>query len=157
EKKDNQKRHTIVLVISFVIAVVFWMLSRFLSSSFAGNVSIISLIIGGLQWLWGQRMLRHMEKMIHQPKREAPSQHVPEQAQAEAERLVMRNQDAINEQRTIDEQLKTIDVQLMQSDERHRLWKQKNARLQQYVREYYESYPFLQSIDVIYWPEIYQS
>src|SRR5699024_4791661 len=59
EKKDNQNRHTIVLVISFVIAVVFWMLSRFLSSSFAGNVSIISLIIGGLQWLWGQRMLRH--------------------------------------------------------------------------------------------------
>ncbi|HLR81428.1 MAG TPA: AAA family ATPase [Bacillota bacterium] len=157
EKKDNQKRHTIVLVISFVIAVVFWMLSRFLSSSFAGNVSIISLIIGGLQWLWGQRMLRHMEKMIHQPKREAPSQHVPEQEQAEAERLLMRNQDAINEQRTIDEQLKTIDVQLMQWDEKHRLWKQKNARLQQYVREYYESYPFLQSIDVIYWPEIYQS
>src|SRR5699024_5827517 len=64
---------------------------------------------------------------------------------------------AINEQRTIDEQLKTIDVQLMQWDEKHRLWKQKNARLQQYVREYYESYPFLQSIDVIYWPEIYQS
>src|SRR5699024_10728065 len=55
------------------------------------------------------------------------------------------------------EQLKTIDVQLMQWDEKHRLWKQKNARLQQYVREYYESYPFLQSIDVIYWPEIYQS
>lgn len=155
KKKQSVRKHNRLFIFSAIGGFAFWIVSHWLHSSLAFNIAILITIVGGLQWLWGRKMIRNMDEIITASPVESSVSPEWLREIEEAERLLTIDRNMMNEQSSMAEQLKSIDVQLLQAEEKERAWKQKNSRLQQQMNEYHDDYPFLQSVEVKYWPELY--
>ncbi|WP_255585318.1 ATP-binding protein [Virgibacillus saliphilus] len=113
------------------------------------------VIIGIGGWLWGRSTITNIENMLLQENPQAPAMQATDEEREEAERLLALHDKYANELQSLKEQLKAIDIQFIQWDEKRRIHVEREEELNARIAAQHETYPFLRDIEISYWPECF--
>lgn len=112
------------------------------------------LLAGVIQQILTRKSLAEFEKMVMRDKTEDDRQ-VSDYEYREALELLELHDQHKNELLAVREQEKGSRVQAIKWQERRRLFEERDARLQNQIESQYALYPFLDSVEIAYWPEFY--
>lgn len=154
--KEKKERHTKLWLIGSAVAA-------FLLSIFAliqGQPALFgasALILAGgiIQQVVRRKSMLDMESMLQNKK--VISDQVTAEESSEAEQLLEANEQKKNELASIKDRLRSIDIELLQWEEKNNALQQKKDRLNKMVISQHEQYPFLKQIETMYWPEFFHT
>ncbi|PAV29306.1 hypothetical protein CIL05_12995 [Virgibacillus profundi] len=157
-KATKIKTSTFTLVGSIILALLVGTISVVSEITWMLSLTAILLAIGIGQWIWSKRSVAEMETLLT---RESfmpsdVSQQTPVERE-EAERLLALHHRRSNELASLEEQSKSIDIQLIKWKEKQKVLIDKESRLQTLIEEQQEIYPFLRQMAIFYWPELFHS
>ncbi|MBP1968972.1 uncharacterized protein YhaN [Virgibacillus natechei] len=159
ENKKTIKEKNIhhMLIGSIVFSMLAGIIALFTESPWVIYLIPILLIVGVGQWVWGRKTIRDIDNVLIQDELQVPSFTITKEEREEAEKLLTSDNRNRNERGSLREQLKSIDIQFIKLDEKQKMIEGKEERLHAQLSVQYEAYPFLEDIDVNYWPEFYYS
>lgn len=156
KKKMKQLKYT--LVGSVLGGLLSGLFAYLMNESLLYLLASLLFIFGLGYWFLNQQTLKEIDYFIeqmNQRRRSISSVSVSEKK--EAEQLLAKQTKLHEHIHSLQEQLKMIAIQLLQTDEKLKVIKQQEHRLQAQINEQIERYPFLRGIKVNYWPELYHS
>ncbi|GAA0447848.1 MAG: AAA family ATPase [Bacillota bacterium] len=117
-------------------------------------IAMFVLMTGVGQWFWQKKSIAEIDHMLHSEKPQ-PSNNVTEKECLELESKLEQQQQLKNEIRSLQEQLKTTEISLLQWEEKQFQHMERYQRIENQMKEQHEQYPFLQEINPTYWPEFF--
>ncbi|MFB4167076.1 AAA family ATPase [Virgibacillus sp. JSM 102003] len=153
EKKENRAKFW--LAGSVVIAFLVVLLAIFQEQQTLFGVSALILAGGIMQQLVSRKSMREMESMLQN--KEVISGQVTDEEKLEAEQLLEVNDQRKNELASLRDRLRSIDIELLQWEEKKNGLQQKKERINKMVISQHEKYPFLKQIEIMYWPEFFHT
>ncbi|MEN2767727.1 ATP-binding protein [Ornithinibacillus xuwenensis] len=156
-KQKTNSRIKLILGLSILVAIIFVILAVVFKDFLYTNYMVVSLAVGLAQWFWGKKSITDMQNMVIQFPSDAPSSIVSEEEKKHAEMQIHLDQEYTNEMTLLYEQLKEADIQLNQVQEQNILVGQRQVELLEQIDKQKKLYPFLQVLDVRYWPELYHA
>lgn len=160
EKTKYQKEKNIksILLGSVVLGVVIGGVGLLFDQSFLYFFMTIIFIIGLGQWIWGKKAIKETTSLLaNDDPIEAPSMKVTNNEKQEAEGLLIQDDENRSIFRSIKDQLKLIDVQYIQWNEKEHTWSQSESKLHQQIDEQLDHYAFLQHIELKHWPDFFRT
>ncbi|SHG67072.1 ATP-binding protein [Ornithinibacillus halophilus] len=157
DKLASSKKSSIYLSISLILAISFGLLAYVTDQTLLMSVSIGIIVLGVGQWIWNRNSMKDMEKMISPSTVITPKTTMTEQEKYEVEKVVRDDKDLSQQYEDLQNQKRNNDLQEIQWDEKNTIFLEKEKNLKFTIDEQREGYPFLQNLDVVYWPELYQS
>gem|GEM_PF-1718070 len=153
-REENSKT---MLIASLVFAILCAGLASMFTMPILYNVMVLSIIAGVAQWFWGKRSIKTMNQLLQKQSADDPVQPVHEQDVQEAEHLLALHTESKNSQSSLNNQLKTLEIQLIQWKEKSNVLEQRERRINQQIESQHQAFPFLEKIEVTYWPEFFYS
>src|SRR5690625_5444815 len=98
-----------------------------------------------------------MKELLQEKPVDNPVHPHHEQDVQEAERLLTLHTESKNSQSSLKNQLKALEIQMIQWIEKRNVLEQRERRINQQIESQHQTFPFLEKIEVTYWPEIYYS
>lgn len=155
-KKRKQLKYTFIG--SVLGGLVSTSLAYFMSESWLYGVAMLFFIFGIGYWLLNQHSLKEINELIEQMNHRRRITSSVSLADKEEAEQILATQSKIKDQiNGLQEQLKMIAIHLLQADEKLIVLQQHERRLQAQINEQIERHPFLQGIEVTYWPDLSQS
>lgn len=154
-KQAKEKNSKNILLVSILFSLVIGVGGIITDNSWTFYFIPLFLIIGIGQWLWGKKTIKDIENLLLQKSHQATASHITNEEKEEAERLLALHNKYTNELQSLKEQVKAIDVQFIKMDEKHRMLEEREEQLNTRIRAQYETYPFLQEVEISYWPEFF--
>ena len=99
--------------------------------------------------------MSEVEELLQQDVREMQPQEVTKELKDEAEKLLSQNENRLLEWRALEDQWKNLNLQRLKWEEKRNFIDRKNRRLQKRTAAQVAEYPFLELIEIHYWPEMY--
>ena len=158
EKKRKEKRIFSTLIGSLVLGLLLGGLGLIFDQSFLFNFIMIIVVLGLGQWLLGKKEIKETSEIL--VSREVPSDlptNVTEEEKQAAEQLLMEYDENRSNLSSLQDQLKSIEIQWIQSNEKSLRLKQRKMKLDEQIEEQLEQYPFLEDIELNYWHEFYHT
>lgn len=153
----RQKKQLLILVSSLLLALLTGLSGLILEETFLYVVMIIIGVIGVIQWFAEHQIIKETGQLLEAEKGGTKlSPHVSTDERREADRLLKEHEAYVNELTELKTQMKTCDIQQLQGAEKLKLINQRADRLNERVRTQIESYPFLEEIEPVYWPDLFQ-
>ncbi|HAM79916.1 AAA family ATPase [Ornithinibacillus bavariensis] len=156
-KKKSAKIANVLLGMSSLVAAFFLVLTFFTKYQLFLNITLISIVFGCVQWLWNKKSAEKMEWMLQQAfPMQLVSSASPEEIR-DAEELLENDAKCKQELQLLEEKLKDCELQENSLQEQKILLDNQEASFSKELFHQEELYPFLQHIDVTYWPDLYHS
>src|SRR5699024_2190967 len=155
-KKQQEKRLTAVFIGSVIAAIVLVVIANTVDHSGFYIGSVVSLLLGAGQYIWGKQSFKMTEQVLHGEAGEVSAQTTREEKE-KAENLLAEDNQNRRELDTINEQLKALQIKLIQWKERQTTWETKQKRITEQMNTEQTNYPFLKQINIAFWPEFYHS
>ena len=158
EKKRKEKRIFSTLIGSLICGLLLGGVGLILDQSFLYNLMVIIVVLGLGQWFLGKKEIKETSEILTNP--EGSGNHsinVTEKQKQAAEQLLMEYDENRSNLSSLQDQLKSIEVQWIQSDEKKLQWKQRKVQLDEQIEEQLVQYPFLENIEINYWHEFYHT
>lgn len=157
--KQSKERRMKLLLISSIVAGLFTCgLGIFLDSAILYYMMTIILVIGFGQWFLGKRTIQETTNLFASHEViTTPSIKVTKQEKQEAEELLENDDENRSMIRSMKDQLKAIDIQLIQSNEKQCTWNERRLKLDHEIDIQLDEYPFLKQINVKHWPEFFHT
>jgi uncharacterized protein YhaN len=156
-KKKSAKVANILLGISSLLAVCLIVMTVLTSHQLYLNIALISIVFGIVQWLWNKKAAKRMEWIV----RKAFPTHQVVSTSSEgirhAEERLEKDATFIQELQLLEEKLKDCELQKNGYLEQKILLDNQEADFRREIVFQEELYPFLQHIEVAYWPDLYHS
>ncbi|MFD2042780.1 AAA family ATPase [Ornithinibacillus salinisoli] len=156
-KRNTEKQTKTYLLLFTCIAIVAGITSFFMEAIVLRSIAVICILLGISQWIWSRRALKKMEKFLAKTSYVISQKPITDHEKDEFIQMLQRDEDNNKEQKSLHEQLKAIDIQHIQLDEKRTVYQENEKRLQGKILEQRELFPFLKVVDVTYWPEIYHA
>ncbi|WP_284139505.1 AAA family ATPase [Virgibacillus sp. LDC-1] len=159
-KLKKQRRSQRILIASLFLASFVGVIAFMVDTPlryYLLNIMAIGLVGGFGQHLWGKNAIRTMEKMINSVATDEELDKQDSENRKEAEKRLTIDQDYRTEQKSALEQLQQLSVQQLQWAEKEQIYLQKKNKLMNDVDAEKNTYPFLEGVDVQYWPELFHS
>jgi len=153
-REENSKT---MLIASLVFAILCAGLASMFTMPFLYNIMALSIIAGVAQWFWGKRSIQTMKELLQEKPVDNPVHPHHEQDVQEAERLLTLHTESKNSQSSLKNQLKALEIQMIQWNEKRNVLEQRERRINQQIESQHQTFPFLEKIEVTYWPEFYYS
>ncbi|WP_235794688.1 ATP-binding protein [Virgibacillus salidurans] len=154
-KQAKEKNSKSILLTSMLLSLLVGIVGIITDSTLLFYLIPLFLIIGFVQWLWGKSTIKDIENMLLQEDFQAPAFQITNEEKEEAEKLLALHNKSENELDSLKEQVKAIDVQFIKMDEKRRMLEEREEQLNTRIRAQYETYPFLQEVEISYWPEFF--
>ena len=155
-KKQQEKRLTAVLIGSVIAAIVLVITANAVDHSGFYFGAVVSLLLGVGQYMWGKQSFNMTEQVLRGEADEI-SAHTTREEKERAESLLAEDNQNRRELDTINEQLKALQIKLIQWEERQTTWETKQKRITEQLKTEQINYPFLKQINIAFWPEFYHS
>lgn len=158
DKKRKEKRMNSILIGSLVIGLVLGGIGLILEQSLLYNFMVIMVMLGLGQWLLGKKGIKETSDLL--ASREILqdfSSNITESQKQEADQLLMKYDENRSTLASLQDQLKSIDIQFIQCNERNLGLKQRKLKLDEQIAEQLADYPFLERVEINYWPEFYHT
>lgn len=117
-------------------------------------VMIVAIAFGTGQWLMSKRSVNEVDRMFQTDSQQSAVL-VTEAEKVEAENLLELHHKNKNELTAFQEQEKLGRVQFIKWTEKKKQLDEKARRLEQQIHQQYENYPYLERVEVSYWPEFF--
>ncbi|WP_373896234.1 AAA family ATPase [Virgibacillus sp. CBA3643] len=151
-KEKNSKNMLLAAIISSLLVGIVGIIT---DSTWLFYLIPLFLIIGIGQRMWGRSTTRDIENMLLQEDFQVPAFQLTKEGKEEAEKSLALHNKYASELQSLKEQLKAIDIQFIKLDEKRRMLMEREKQLNGQISGQYETYPFLQEIDISYWPEFF--
>lgn len=155
EKKEKSMNN--FLISCLVIAVIFSMIGLLTDIRSILPISIILLLIGVGQWIWGRRTLKEMEVVIQTEFQTDTFTTLSKEEIQDAEIQISDYHKRVNEMENMKEQLKANDMKRLNYRDKLKVVEDQHEKIQQQIKEQYQVYPFLRNVDTAYWPELFHA
>lgn len=157
-KQQKERNMKSLLIASVVLGVLLGSTGLFLDLSILYYMMTVIFIIGFGQWIWGKKSIKETTRLLASQKvKEGSSKQVTMINKQEAEELLMKDDESRIVSRSIKEQLKSIDIQLIQWNEKQYMWQQRETSIKQQISTQIDQYPFLEYIDLEHWPDFFHT
>src|SRR5690625_5203924 len=155
-KKQQEKRLTAVFIGSVIAAIVLVIIANAVDHSGFYFGAVVSLLLGAGQYMLGKQSFNMTEQVL-QGEADEVSAHTTREEKERAESLLAEDNQNRRELDTINEQLKALQIKLIQWEERQTTWETKQKRITEQLKTEQRNYPFLKQINIAFWPEFYHS
>ena len=152
-----EKRSQIVLLTSFVLMAIFLITHFIMNLNNLINFAILTFVIGIIYWSRGRILIKNIDELIRETNDGLKSLSSTEEEIQEANYFITKDDDLKNSERLLNDQLRNIDIQLLQLHEKKESWNYKKNRLQEQIEEQYQLYPFLKEVEITFWPELFHT
>lgn len=156
EKQQKRKRINWLLVASLFSGLLIAVLSLFTNQLLLLNISGLSLIIGLMQWIFGMKSIQHMDQMLNHTST-SPFRTISEEERRDAEILLLKHQETLREKELLKDKLLDTEIQLQQLIEKQIVLENQQDELLNSIAIEKRRFPFLEHVDINYWPDLYQS
>jgi uncharacterized protein YhaN len=155
EKKEKSMNN--FLISCLVIAVILSMIGLLTDIRSILPISIILLLIGVGQWIWGRRTLKEMEVVIQTEFQTDNFTTLSKEEIQDAEIQISDYHKRVKEMENMKEQLKSNDMKRLKYRDKMKVVEDQQKKIQQQIKEQYQVYPFLRNVDIAYWPELFHA
>src|SRR5699024_4865477 len=152
-----EKRSQNVLLTSFVLMAIFLAIHFIANTNNLIYVAILIFVIGIIYWSRGKILIKNIDELIRETNEGLKSFSFTDAEIEEANYFISKDDDLKNNERLIIDQLRNIDIQLLQFHEKKESWSYKKNRLQEQIEEQYQLYPFLREVEITFWPELFHT
>ncbi|MFD1037652.1 AAA family ATPase [Virgibacillus byunsanensis] len=156
-KREKTKRSSQVLIGSVVLASLLGISGMVMDSFILYVMMSLFLIVGSSQWVWRNYSIRLMERIMHEQENDMPINQPSIDEKDIAEELLAEHKKHNSDLQSVEEQLKALNTQLIQWEERKKLIENRESRFNQQVEDQYANYSFLKNVRIMYWPEFYHT
>ncbi|WP_026905658.1 ATP-binding protein [Paucisalibacillus globulus] len=156
-REQTTKRIGLWLGASILIGIVFGVIGLLLEIPFMINISAVAIVLGITQWMLGKKSIKSMETMLKESSTPQTVELVTEDEIERAEHHLRIDQESTREIEFLENKLKDISIQLRTLHDQKLLLVEREADLQRRISEQRINYSFLESVDVVFWPELYRS
>lgn len=158
KRKENKKKSANYwLAGTIMFAIILGLFAGLKGQTTLLAVAGIIAVAGVFQWVAGKRSYIEMERMLQDNTVDRTSISISEEERKEAEELLATNDQRKHELSTLIEQMRSVNIELLQWEEKKRGLEQKENRLQEQVSDQCESYPVLNQIEIEFWPEFFHT
>ncbi|WP_010093732.1 ATP-binding protein [Ornithinibacillus scapharcae] len=155
-KLQKRKRLNALWIGSLFLGVVTAALSFITDQFWLINISVLSLIVGLLQWFLGVKSIQNMDKML-EPNTTTPFRTISVEERRSAESLLLQEQEILREKELLQDKLLDTEIQLQQLTEKQVVIENQQDELMERIALEKTKYPFLEHVDLNYWPELYHT
>ncbi|GAB3060604.1 ATP-binding protein [Virgibacillus ainsalahensis] len=154
-KINKEKNSNTILIGLMVFSIITAVVAVFSDLSQLFILTAFLLMIGIGQWFWVKKNMKDMEELLAEEEVAPASLQITDQQREEAQRQLEIHHQMLTEITSIKEQLKATDIQFIQLDEKRKMMTKKESRLDAQIITQYETYPFLEHVEIAYWPELF--
>lgn len=155
QEEEQKKRKRSAVQLS-VLAFTVGLLAVFLTIDWLYPIAAAAVLFAISQWVTGSRSVPQMEEMLQAEQKTSKTLNLDREALANMKRLLEEYEALTDEMSTIEHHLKSNRMEQMKLAERKNVFAERQRRLQDTIGDNWEQYPFLKSVEVEYWPELYQ-
>lgn len=152
-RATQKKQSRLFLSGSIAAAIILFIIAISGGESMLYLVSAILALAGVLQWGIGKKSGAEMGSIM-QDDTSIPSK-VSDREKDEARQLISLQDQKKSELAAVQDRLRSLDIELLQWEEKLRGIEQRESRLQKQVTLQYVDYPFLKQVDIHYWPDLF--
>lgn len=155
-KMNKQKRMKNIFISTIPISIMTTLAAIFSKTPTLYIFSVIILLLGIGQWLWGIRSMKETEEILFLKRPdEQPKVQLSTQERQNIDQLIAAHHKNKQDYSLITTQLKSVDVQLIKWNEKKAALKQQTLRLDEQIEDEISNYSFLSEVDCLYWPELF--
>src|SRR5699024_4601749 len=118
---------------------------------------LIIVMLGFGQWVFGKRGTKETSQLLDNDEFSQESITFTEAQKKTAEQLLMKHDENRTTLSSLEDRLKSVDIQFIQLEEKNNGFMQKESNLKLQIEAQLEQYPFLDNIEIKYWPEFYRA
>ncbi|GAB3790216.1 ATP-binding protein [Virgibacillus kimchii] len=156
KNKQNKMKHANRLLAgSLLLGLVLGGSGIFLDLSMLYFFMMASILIGIIMWYGERKSLKEMTVLLEKNVRELQRPDITLDEKEEAEQLLACHEDLELQWRALEDQGKKLYLERLKWEEKRSFMEEKNKQLHKQLAEQWRQYPFLQKLDVRYWPEVY--
>lgn len=153
-KKNKQRKFSIVCTIIF--ASLFIVLANIFNQSFFRLGSILIMILGMGYWLIQYRSMRDLELIFrHEFDHQNSQQVLSERKKDNIEHLLHRDEEATRSLQALEKEMRINQSDLLEVTNKLAILEKEEEKLARDVAKQRERYPFLQDVQVAYWPKMF--
>jgi len=153
-KAKKAKKRTSLFITALGSAFVIGIIAIVSPYTWLLFLSIILILLGFVLHRWNDRTIMEMEEMLKTQSQQSMHD-ITDQEKEEAERLLSLHEKNTKELHVVHEQQRTVDVKFIEWREKEKSLDERKKQLQNKLDDQYEKYPFLQNVELTYWPEVY--
>lgn len=155
-KKQREQRMTSIFIGSIIAAIVLAIIAGVADRLILFSGSAILLLLGIGQYIWGKQSLKMTEQLLY-GEEHVTTVHATMEEKESAERLLANDNQHRRALDSIHEQLKTLQIKLIQWEERKLTFETKEKRFTEQMETEVMEYPFLEQVSIRYWPEFFHT
>lgn len=156
-KRKLLKRQQSILFSSIIGGISFFLLYFITDHHLFRNVAAVCLVGGITFWGWAKFSLNHFERFFPDQVADHKVSASTMEEQREAKRLIAQDDELKSDEKSINAQLRNLDIQAIQYDEKKKSWENRKSRFQEQIKEQYRLHPYLSKIAINYWLEFYHT
>jgi len=157
EEKDKRlKKATIFLGASVILFILTLATAYFTDQSFFYGLSLLFIVVGIGQWLFVKQNVKQLEEILAAPIDLKGEERLSETEITQIESQIQEEELKRNEISQLQTELRNQTIKLVKWEEKQRIFFERNNRLSQQIEENYTLYPYLEQINISYWPEYFQ-
>lgn len=153
EKKQKLIKANRFLGGSIILFIIGMAAAYFLDQSFLYGLSILILLVGIGQSFFTKQNVKQLEEMLQAPIDIQNKERLSQNEITEIERKLKEEEEKQNEINRIQTALQNQSIILLKWEEKQRILLERNNRHFQQVEDQYTLYPYLEKINISYWPE----
>ncbi|TRM11831.1 AAA family ATPase [Lentibacillus cibarius] len=153
QRKEKNALNWLVVGIAMCVAL---MVAAFMQGAMYlwGIAGIIFFVSIG-QWAVRKQSFREFEKMF--TSKRPQSGQVTEEMKREAEQLLSESEQKKQELSIVQDKLQSNEMEILKWEEKQSGLNQRENRLNKQIADQYRQYPFLERIEIAYWPAFYHT
>ncbi|WP_042149189.1 AAA family ATPase [Paucisalibacillus sp. EB02] len=156
-KEQTNKNIALWLGLSVLIGLIFCFVGFVAEIPMLFNISGISIVLGFVQWVLGKKSITRLEIMLKESAISNKTHTVPEDDMLRAESHLRVDQQNNRELEFLEEKLKDTSIQLRKLHHQKLLLEERETSIRGIASDHIANYPFLENVEVVYWPELYRS
>lgn len=145
------------LGVSIIIGLIFGLIALLADMPFLFNLAGISIVLGTVQWLLGKKSIKQLDILMKESTIPNKISSVTEDEVQRAESLLHLDQQNYRELEFLEEKLKESSIHLRKLLDQKLLLEERDTRLSETISDHIANYPFLERVEVVYWPELYRT
>ncbi|RCW69657.1 AAA family ATPase [Saliterribacillus persicus] len=150
--KNEEQKTKMVLWISFIMAGVLSLMYIALDKFVLLIAAFLLFLSGAMYFIHWNSSKNVRKKLVNLPSGDAVN--LSEQEKAELEKKIASYKEDKEQQSSLEKELKSINMELLKLKERDSFTEEQLENVQLKVKEQIEQFPFLQTIELSYWPKV---
>lgn len=158
EKQVKEKQYRIYLIGAALLTLVLSVLAVSFEIPSLYQLAILSIVLGLAQFGFGKKSIQDTERLVMDKQSEQVKQNtITLEEKQEAEKLLHQQAENDSQLASLHDEEKRIQVNIMKWEEKNKTYEKQEQKLIEEIALQEQNYPFLQEIELAYWPEFYQA